>query len=48
VAFHLGIGLFIELWVFPLYMLCLYLPLLPWERLGPAEPVGSPARAASG
>jgi hypothetical protein len=34
VAFHLGIGLLIELGVFPLYMICLYLPLLPWERLG--------------
>jgi hypothetical protein len=35
--FHVGIGLFIELGFFCLYMLCLYLPLLPWERLGPAE-----------
>jgi hypothetical protein len=33
VAFHLGIALLLELNMFPLYMLCLYLPLLPWERL---------------
>jgi hypothetical protein len=31
--FHVGIGLFIELGFFCLYMLSLYLPLLPWERL---------------
>ncbi len=31
-AFHLGIGLSMELGGFPWYMLCLYLPLLPWER----------------
>jgi hypothetical protein len=31
-AFHLGIGLCLELGGFPWYMLCLYLPLLPWER----------------
>ncbi len=50
VGFHLGIGLFIELGAFPLYMICLYLPLLPWERLSrtglgrdgkvPADPSG--------
>lgn len=33
VAFHLGIGLSMELGGFVPYMLCLYLPLLPWERL---------------
>jgi hypothetical protein len=43
VAFHLGIGLFIELGVFPLYMICLYLPLVPWERLGPEEKAVSPS-----
>jgi hypothetical protein len=32
VAFHLGIGLCLELGAFAPYMLCLYLPLLPWER----------------
>jgi hypothetical protein len=37
VLFHLGIGVSIELGFFPFYMLSLYLPLLPWERLGPPE-----------
>jgi hypothetical protein len=32
VAFHLGIWLCLELGGFAPYMLCLYLPLLPWER----------------
>jgi len=32
VAFHLGIGLTMELGGFVPYMLCLYLPLLPWDR----------------
>jgi hypothetical protein len=31
-AFHLGIWLCLELGGFAPYMLCLYLPLLPWER----------------
>jgi hypothetical protein len=33
VAFHIGTGLFLPLGPFPLYMICLYLPLVPWERL---------------
>ena len=33
VLMHIGIGLSIELAMFPLIMLCLYLPLVPWERL---------------
>ncbi len=33
VLFHVGIGLSLELGGFAFYMLCLYLPLLPWERL---------------
>jgi uncharacterized membrane protein YphA (DoxX/SURF4 family) len=33
VAFHIGIGLSMELGCFVPYMLCLYLPLLPAERL---------------
>jgi Vitamin K-dependent gamma-carboxylase len=33
VAFHLGIGLSMELGPFVPYALCLYLPLVPWERL---------------
>ena len=32
VALHVGIGLSLELGVFSLYMLCLYLPLVPWEK----------------
>ncbi len=32
VAFHLGIFVTLELGGFVPYMLCLYLPLLPWER----------------
>ena len=31
-AFHLGIGLSMELGFFAPYALCFYLPLLPWER----------------
>ena len=31
--FHIGIWVTMELGFFPPYMLCLYLPLLPWERL---------------
>jgi hypothetical protein len=40
VLFHLGTGLVLKLGPFPLYMLCFYLPLLPWERWfpGPAFP----------
>ena len=33
VLLHIGIGLSIELAMFPLCMLCMYLPLAPWERL---------------
>ena len=32
VAFHLGIGISMELGFFAPYALCLYLPLVPWER----------------
>jgi hypothetical protein len=32
VAFHLGTGLFLQLGPFPLYMIALYLPLVPWEK----------------
>jgi hypothetical protein len=32
VLFHLGIWITMELGFFPPYMLCLYLPLLPWEK----------------
>jgi len=37
VAFHLGIMLTLELGGFGPYMLTLYLPLVPWERFGPAR-----------
>jgi hypothetical protein len=33
VGFHVGIGLTLELGAFAPYMLCLYVPLAPWERL---------------
>lgn len=32
VAFHLGIGVSMELGFFAPYALCMYLPLVPWER----------------
>lgn len=32
VFFHIGTGVLLRLTMFPLYMLCLYLPLVPWER----------------
>jgi uncharacterized membrane protein YphA (DoxX/SURF4 family) len=32
VAFHIATGLTIEIGTFPLYALCFYLPLVPWER----------------
>lgn len=33
VGFHIGIGLTMDLGFFAAYALCLYVPLLPWERL---------------
>jgi len=41
VCFHLGTGLALKLGAFPLYMLCLYLPLVPWERW--CAPAAAPA-----
>jgi len=32
VLFHLGTAVLLTLGPFPLYMMCLYLPLVPWER----------------
>jgi hypothetical protein len=32
-CFHLGTAAFLRLGPFPFYMMCLYLPFLPWERL---------------
>ena len=47
VAFHLGIFINMELGGFAPYVLCLYLPLLPWERFrrtppAPENPLGEP------
>jgi hypothetical protein len=36
VAFHLGTLAALEIGFFPLYMLCLYLPLVPWELSAPS------------
>jgi hypothetical protein len=33
VLFHLTLAVSVELGCFSLYMLCLYLPLVPWERI---------------
>lgn len=33
VAFHLVTGIALKLGMFPMYVLCCYLPLLPWEKL---------------
>jgi hypothetical protein len=52
--FHLGILFHMELGFFPPYMWCLYLPLLPWEKLAdrlrrktpPAAKVRSPSEPA--
>jgi hypothetical protein len=32
VAFHIGTAIFLPLGPFPWYMICLYLPLVPWEK----------------
>jgi hypothetical protein len=32
VSFHVGTAVLLQLCGFPLYMMCLYLPLVPWER----------------
>jgi hypothetical protein len=41
-AFHLGIWASLELGGFAPYMLCLYLPLVPWERWRGREPDAPP------
>lgn len=33
VLFHLGTAVLLPLGLFPIYMLCLYLPLVPWEEM---------------
>jgi hypothetical protein len=47
VAFHLGIWLCLELGGFAPYMLCLYLPLLPWERWADRGKAAAPALSPS-
>ena len=45
VLFHIGTGLLFRIGPFPLYMLCFYLPLVPWERYvssRPAEDAATP------
>jgi uncharacterized membrane protein YphA (DoxX/SURF4 family) len=42
VLFHLGTAVLLQLVMFPGYMLCLYLPLVPWERY-----FGEPSRPAA-
>jgi hypothetical protein len=32
-VFHLSTAILLPLGLFPIYMLCLYLPLVPWERI---------------
>jgi hypothetical protein len=41
VAFHVGIGIMLELGWFAPYMLCLYLPLVPWERFRARKPLAA-------
>jgi hypothetical protein len=36
ILFHVGTGVLLQIGAFPLYMICLYLPLAPWERWIPA------------
>src|SRR5262245_34502594 len=48
-AFHLGILISLELGLFAPYMLCLYLPLLQWERLSRrGSPSAPPPRSGEG
>jgi hypothetical protein len=48
VGFHVGIFLTMELGFFAPYALCLYLPLVPWERwLGPVFEGAEGARLAA-
>ncbi len=45
VVFHVGILVSMELGAFPLYMMCLYLPEAPWERLAVFPCKAPPASA---
>jgi hypothetical protein len=46
-AFHVGILVSMELGAFPLYMMCLYLPFAPWERLADIVVIFRSAKALS-
>ncbi len=39
VSFHLGTAVLLTLGMFPFYMLCLYLPFVPWEKWRPGAPL---------
>jgi Vitamin K-dependent gamma-carboxylase len=47
VTFHVGTALHLELGLFGLYALCLYLPLVPWERWPAHFPLRPAARAGA-
>jgi hypothetical protein len=47
VAFHVGTGLQLELGMFGLHALCLYLPLVPWDRYADARRRAAAARTES-
>lgn len=44
VAFHLGTAALLQLGMFPLYMLCLYVPLVPWEQFSITRSVSEEIR----
>lgn len=46
-SFHVGILFGMEIGLFACYMLCLYLPLLPWERLARPAPLPLAASGAA-
>jgi hypothetical protein len=37
VLFHIGTAVLLQIGAFPLYMICLYLPLAPWEKWIPSK-----------
>jgi hypothetical protein len=47
VGFHVGIWVSMEIGFFAPYMLCLYLPLVPWGEPGAGEPPGLSRRSSS-
>jgi hypothetical protein len=42
VVFHVGLAITMEINMFAPYMLCLYLPLVPWERWADGSTGGPP------